>query len=114
MKTLILSDGLDGHYNQSIGIAAILQETTLPSYKVVEVKLKFTFLRGLQYTYIKLLSKNLTNTNIKIILKRHPLLLYNCPSTVYHQSMSGNHGRSGRSQKYYWCRYFLRFSKITP
>lgn len=68
MKTLILSDGLDGHYNQSIGIAAILQETTLPSYKVVEVKLKFTFLRGLQYTYIKLLSKNLTNTNIKIIL----------------------------------------------
>ena len=68
MKTLILSDGLDGHYNQSIGIAAILQGTTLPSYKAVEVKLKSSFLRGLQYTYIKLLSKNLTDTNIKIIL----------------------------------------------
>ena len=68
MKVKILSDGLDGHVNQSLGIVEILQDSLQLSYTPVDVKLKNIFLRGLKYNYIKNLSKNLTNRNIKTIL----------------------------------------------
>ena len=68
MKVKILSDGLDGHVNQSLGIVEILQDSLQLSYTTVDVKLKNTFLRGLKYRYIKNLSKNLTNRNINTIL----------------------------------------------
>ncbi|MFL2730471.1 MAG: ELM1/GtrOC1 family putative glycosyltransferase [Gammaproteobacteria bacterium] len=67
MKAVILSDGLDGHFNQSIGIAEMLKGTILTSYKIIDVKLKLTLFRGLIHSYIKILSKNLTNRNINII-----------------------------------------------
>ena len=68
MKVTILSDGLDGHINQSIGIAEILQDSLQLSYTIIDAKLKNTFLRGLKYIYIKKLSKNLTNRNTNTIL----------------------------------------------
>ena len=68
MKVAILSDGLDGHINQSIGIAELLGESTNSTYKIIDVKLKYSLFRGLQYIYIKRLSKKLTVRNIKIIL----------------------------------------------
>ena len=68
MRVTILSDGLDGHINQSLGIVEILQDSLQLSYTTVDVKLKNTFLRGLKYSYIKNLSKNLTNRNINTIL----------------------------------------------
>ena len=68
MKVTILSDGLDGHINQSFGIVEILQDSLQLSYTTVDVKLKNIFLRGLKYNYIKNLSKNLTNRNINTIL----------------------------------------------
>ena len=68
MKVTILSDGLDGHISQSLGIVEILQDSLQLSYTTVDVKLKNTFLRGLKYSYIQNLSKNLTNRNINTIL----------------------------------------------
>jgi len=68
MKVTILSDGLDGHINQSLGIVEILQDSLQLSYTTVDVKLKNIFLRGLKYNYIKNLSKNLTKRNINTIL----------------------------------------------
>ena len=68
MRVTILSDGLDGHINQSLGIVEILQDSLQLSYTTVDVKLKNIFLRGLKYNYIKNLSKNLTNRNINTIL----------------------------------------------
>jgi len=68
MKVTILSDGLDGHVNQSLGIVEILQDSLQLSYTTINVKLKNTFLRGLKYSYIKNLSKNLTDKNINTIL----------------------------------------------
>ena len=68
MKVTILSDGLDGHINQSLGIVEILQDSLQLSYTTVDVKLKNIFLRGLKYSYIQNLSKNLTNRNINTIL----------------------------------------------
>lgn len=68
MKVTILSDGLDGHINQSLGIVEILQDSLQLSYTTINVKLKNTFLRGLKYSYIKNLSKNLTDKNINRIL----------------------------------------------
>ncbi len=68
MKVAILSDGLDGHINQSIGIAEMLKESVKSSYKVIDVKLKYSLFRGLQYIYIKNLSKRLTDRHIEIIL----------------------------------------------
>ena len=68
MKVAILSDGLDGHINQSIGIVEMLKESIKSSYKVIDVKLKYSLFRGLQYIYIKSLSKKLTDRNIEIIL----------------------------------------------
>ena len=68
MKVTILSDGLDGHINQSLGIVEILQDSLQLSYTTINVKLKNTFLRGLKYSYIKNLSKNLTDKNINTIL----------------------------------------------
>ena len=68
MKIAILSDNLDGHYNQSIGIAEILKDSLELSYTIIDVKLKNNFLRGLKYKLIKNLSRNLNESNIKIIL----------------------------------------------
>ncbi len=68
MKIAILSDNLDGHYNQSVGIAEILKDSLELSYTIIDVKLKNNFLRGLKYKLIKNLSRNLNESNIKIIL----------------------------------------------
>ena len=68
MKIAILSDNLDGHYNQSIGIAEILKDSLELSYTIIDVKLKNNFLRGLKYKLIKNLSRNLNESNIKKIL----------------------------------------------
>jgi hypothetical protein len=68
VKIAILSDNLDGHYNQSIGIAEILKDSLELSYTIIDVKLKNNFLRGLKYKLIKNLSRNLNESNIKKIL----------------------------------------------
>tara|TARA_E500000178_G_scaffold284217_1_gene285285 strand:+ start:566 stop:1591 length:1026 start_codon:yes stop_codon:yes gene_type:complete len=68
VKIAILSDNLDGHYNQSVGIAEILKDSLELSYTIIDVKLKNNFLRGLKYKLIKNLSRNLNESNIKIIL----------------------------------------------
>jgi mitochondrial fission protein ELM1 len=52
VKIAILSDNLDGHYNQSIGIAEILKDSLELSYTIIDVKLKNNFLRGLKYKLI--------------------------------------------------------------
>lgn len=68
MKIAILSDHLDGHYNQSVGIAEILKDSLELSYTIIDVKLKNNFFRGFKYKFIKNLAKNLNERNIKIIL----------------------------------------------
>ena len=69
MKAVILSDGLDGHFNQSIGVAEMLKGTILTSYKIIDVKLKHTFFRGLVHSYIKILSKKLNKQKYKYNFK---------------------------------------------
>ena len=46
----------------------MLKESVKSSYKVIDVKLKYSLFRGLQYIYIKNLSKRLTDRHIEIIL----------------------------------------------
>ena len=68
MRILILSDGKDGHLNQSIGIAEILRDRIELSYDIHEARLKLNFLRGLIHIVIKKLSKKFDLINVEKIL----------------------------------------------
>ena len=46
MKTLILSDGIPGHFNQSRGVASLLQEDIDLNEKVVQLEPKIKSLRS--------------------------------------------------------------------
>jgi mitochondrial fission protein ELM1 len=68
MRILILSDGIPGHFNQSIGIAKILSEEIEVVYEVVESKLKFNALRSISMQLQKLLVINLNLFKANLIL----------------------------------------------
>ena len=68
MRILILSDGMPGHFNQSIGIAKILSEEIEVVYEVVESKLKFNALRSISMQLQKLLVINLNLFKANLIL----------------------------------------------
>lgn len=68
MRILILSDGIPGHFNQSIGIAKILSEEFEVVYEVVESKLKLNALRSISMQLQKLLVINLNLFKANLIL----------------------------------------------
>ena len=68
MRILILSDGIPGHFNQSIGIAKILSEEFEVVYEVVESKLKLNALRSISIQLQKLLVINLNLFKANLIL----------------------------------------------
>ena len=67
MKVAILSDGIPGHVNQSIGIINLLKEDILIEFTIIPLHQKYKFFRAFIKVYKKLLSKNLTIRNAKKI-----------------------------------------------
>ena len=57
MKTLILSDGIPGHFNQSRGVASLLQEDIDLNEKVVQLEPKIRSLRSPIKLIARLFSK---------------------------------------------------------
>jgi mitochondrial fission protein ELM1 len=68
MRILILSDGIPGHFNQSIGISKILSEEFEVVYEVVESKLKYNALRSIIMQLQKLFVINLNLFKANLIL----------------------------------------------
>lgn len=68
MKTLILSDGIPGHFNQSRGVASLLQEDIDLNEKVVQLEPKIRSLRSPIKLMARYLCNNLTKFKAKIII----------------------------------------------
>ena len=68
MKTLILSDGIPGHFNQSRGVASLLQEDIDLNEKVVQLEPKIRSLRSPIKLIARYLCNNLTKFKAKIII----------------------------------------------
>ena len=68
MKTLILSDGIPGHFNQSRGVASLLQEDIDLNEKVVQLEPKIRSLRSPIKLIARYLCNNLTKYKAKIII----------------------------------------------
>ena len=71
MKAIILSDGIPGHFNQSIGIASLISEEIPIKYKIVESKLTFNIFRSLFMQYQKFLAKKFNDKNAQKIINMH-------------------------------------------
>jgi mitochondrial fission protein ELM1 len=71
MKALILSDGIPGHFNQSIGIASLISEEIPIKYEIVESKLTFNIFRSLFMQYQKFLAKKFNDKNARKIINMH-------------------------------------------
>ena len=68
MKTLILSDGIPGHFNQSRGVASLLQEDIDLNEKVVQLEPKIRSLRSPIKLIARYLCNNLTKFKARIII----------------------------------------------
>ena len=51
MKVAILSDGIPGHVNQSIGIINLLSEDISIEFEIIPLHQKYSFLRSLIKVY---------------------------------------------------------------
>jgi len=71
MKVIILSDGIPGHFNQSIGIASLISEEIPIKYEIVESKLTFNIFRSLFMQYQKFLAKKFNDKNARKIINMH-------------------------------------------
>ena len=67
-KVLIISDQIPGHFNQSIGICSLLNESIEVNYVIVEMHWRIHVLRFLFRVFSRMLCKNLTNFNSKLIV----------------------------------------------
>ncbi len=67
-KVLIISDQIPGHFNQSIGICSLLNESIEVNYEIVEMHWRIHVLRFLFRVFSRMLCKNLTNFNSKLIV----------------------------------------------
>ena len=67
MRVAILSDGIPGHVNQSIGIINLLSEDISIEFEIIPLHQKYSCLRALIKVYKKFLSRNLSTRNAKII-----------------------------------------------
>ena len=67
-KVLIISDQIPGHFNQSIGICSLLNENIGVNYSIIEMHWRIHFLRFLFRIFSRMLCKNLTNFNSKLIV----------------------------------------------
>ena len=68
MKTLIFSDGIPGHFNQSRGVASLLNEDIDLNEEVVQLEPKIRFLRSPIKLMARYLCNNLTKFKAKIII----------------------------------------------
>ena len=68
MKTLILSDGIPGHVNQSRGVSSLLAESITIDESIIVLKPKIYFLRSPIKLLARALCKNLTNIKSRIIV----------------------------------------------
>ncbi len=67
-KVLIISDQIPGHFNQSIGICSLLNENIEVNYAIIEMQWRIHVLRFLFRIFSRMLCKNLTNFNSKLIV----------------------------------------------
>ncbi len=67
-KVLIISDQIPGHFNQSIGICSLLNESIEVNYVIVEMHWRIHVLRFFFRIFSRMLCKNLTNFNSKLIV----------------------------------------------
>ena len=67
-KVLIISDQIPGHFNQSIGICALLNENIGVKYTIIEMHWRINAFRFLFRIISRMLCKNLTNFNSKLIV----------------------------------------------
>ena len=67
-KVLIISDQIPGHFNQSIGICSLLNENIGVNYAIIEMHWRIHVLRFLFRIFSRMLCKNLTNFNSKLIV----------------------------------------------
>ena len=67
-KVLIISDQIPGHFNQSIGICALLNENIGVKYTIIEMHWRINAFRFLFRIISRMLCKNLTNFNAKLIV----------------------------------------------
>ena len=67
-KVLIISDQIPGHFNQSIGICALLNENIEVKYTIIEMHWRINAFRFLFRIISRMLCKNLTNFNSKLIV----------------------------------------------
>lgn len=74
MKVLILSDGIPGHFNQSIGIAKILSEDLEITYKIINSQFKLKVFRSISMQIQKFFSRNFNFKSAKKIINLfHPI-----------------------------------------
>ena len=68
MRTLILSDGIPGHFNQSRGVASLLKEDIDLNEEVIKLEPKIKSLRSPIKLIARYLCNNLTQFKAKIII----------------------------------------------
>ena len=71
MRIAIISDGIPGHYNQSIGVANLLDEDISTQQTTFNMVYKFPLIRSITRLYLRHLFKN-----IKILKAQKVLDIY--------------------------------------
>ena len=78
MRIAIISDGIPGHFNQSIGVANLLDEDTPSQQTIFKIVHKFPLMRSITRLYLRHLCKNVKILKIQKILDiYYPLNLKN-------------------------------------
>ena len=68
MRIAIISDGIPGHVNQSIGVANLLDEDIPTQQKTFNMVYKFPLIRSFSKLYLRHLFKNVTTLKVQKVL----------------------------------------------
>ena len=68
MKVAILSDQINGHLNQSLGIITLLESDYEVNVEIINIRLKNHYLRSIHQFILKHLGNNLNKKNAEKII----------------------------------------------
>ena len=68
MRIAIISDGIPGHFNQSIGVANLLDEDITTQQTTFNMVYKFPLIRSITRLYLRYLFKNVKNLKFQKVL----------------------------------------------
>ena len=74
MRIAIISDGIPGHFNQSIGVANLLDENIPNEQTIFNIAHKFPLIRSVTRLYLRYLFKNVktyAQSLMKIIMDKN-------------------------------------------